>query len=361
MASTGRPPPRAPTPIYISRRTRNMLAATAFIAFAVLLWQVPSLLGFALGGAALAIVLSFPARLLSRVMPRWLAILISFVLLGVLAITAFIGVLPILLDQLGALTNAIPAIAERIDRQLPRLLERSGAAGVMPLPVNEFVENAKGELLEFIQNLAHRFLGAILPFVAGAVGAAATLFGIVFIAAYLLADARKLYQMVLHASPHRYRRDVRALWNAFSFTLSRYLGGLAISLSVQGAVSAAALYVLGVPYVFLLGAWVALTALIPYLGAWLGAVPAVLLALSISLQTAVLTGILFLLIQLAESNLLTPQLQGKALDVHPVLVFLAVVLGANLAGLAGIIFAVPVLAVLHVLLEFFRARIHVTA
>jgi predicted PurR-regulated permease PerM len=354
-----RPSPSVPTPINISRRTRNMLVAVALVALIVLLWQVPSLLTFALGGAALAIVLSFPARLLSRVMPRWLAILLSFLLLAALAITAFMGVVPILLDQLGTLVNAIPAIAERIDEQLPGLLKRSGAGGLLPLPVNEFIENTKGDLLNAIQNLARRLLGEVVPFVASAVRAAITLFGFIFIAAYLLADARKLLCSVLRVAPHHYRRDVRDLWNAFSFTLSRYLGGLAISLSVQGALSAATLYVLGVPYALLLGAWVALTALIPYLGAWVGAIPAVLLALSISPQTAVLTGGLFLFIHLLESNFLTPRLQGKALHVHPVIVFLAVVVAAELAGLAGIIFAVPVLAVVHVLFEFLRARVRV--
>ncbi|MDB5915670.1 MAG: putative permease [Ramlibacter sp.] len=359
MRAKSGPPKSVPTPIHISRRTRNIIVALALVAFAVLLWQAPSLLAFMLGGTALAVVLSFPARLLSRVMPRWLAILLTFLVLAALAITALAIVVPILLDQLGALTKAIPAIAGRIEERLPGLLNRSGADSFLPLPVDEFIERAKGDFLNAIQNLAGRILGEVVPFVAGAVSAAITLFGLIFIAAYLLADARKLRRLVLLASPHHYRRDVRDLWSAFSLTLSRYLGGLAVSLAIQGALSAAALYVLGVPYALLLGAWVALTALIPYLGAWVGAIPAVLLALSISLQTAVLTAILFLCIQMLESNLLTPRLQGKALRVHPVIVFLAAVTGAELAGLVGVIFAVPTLAVLHVLFEFFRARVRV--
>lgn len=361
VRSRGRPASRAPTPIPVSRRTRNRLAALALAALLVLVWQVPSLLKFLLDGSALAIVLSFPTRLLSRVMPRGLAIGLSFVLLAALAVTAFIGVVPILLDQLGALVNAIPGIAERIGKQLPRLIERSGAQDLLPLPVNEYLDNARRDLLAAIQDLARRLLGAILPFVAGAVGGAMSLFGFIFIAVYLLADARKLEHWVLRVAPHRYRHDVRDLWNGFSFTLSRYLGGLAVSLGVQGALSAAVLSALGVPYALLLGAWVALTALIPYLGAWVGAIPAVLLALSISLQTALLTAVLFLFIQLLESNILTPRLQGRALHVHPVIVFLAVVLGGELAGLAGIVFAVPLLAVVQVLFQFFRARIQVAA
>lgn len=107
----------------------------------------------------------------------------------------------------------------------------------------------------------------------------------------------------------------------------------------------------------LLGVWVVLTALVPFLGAWIGAVPAVLLALSVSPTTALLTAVLFLIIQQFERNLLTPRLQGEAVQVHPALVFLAVVAGGELAGIAGVMFAVPVVAVLRVLFDFFRARI----
>jgi predicted PurR-regulated permease PerM len=129
-----RPSTSAPTPINISRRMRNILVAGLLVALLVLLWRVPSVLMFALGGSALAIVLSFPVRLLSRVMPRWLAILLSFLLLAALAITMFTGVVPIVLEQLGALANAIPAIAERIDEQLPRLLKRSVQPACYPFP-----------------------------------------------------------------------------------------------------------------------------------------------------------------------------------------------------------------------------------
>ena len=136
----------------------------------------------------------------------------------------------------------------------------------------------------------------------------------------------------LRAAPRRYRRDARELWNAFGFTLSRYLGGLGLSLAIQGVFSALALGLLGVPYPILLGAWVSVTALLPYVGAWIGAVPAVLLALSVSPTTALLTAGLFLVIQQLEGNVLTPRIQSQAVRVHPILVFLAVIAGASWRG-----------------------------
>ena len=126
---------------------------------------------------------------------------------------------------------------------------------------------------------------------------------------------------------------------------------------IQGAISAVSLFLLGVPYALVLGAWVSITAIVPYIGAWIGAVPALLVALTISPTTALWVALLFLAIQQLEGNFLTPKIQGDTLHVHPILVFLAVIVGGGLAGILGIIVAVPALAVLRVLFDFFRVRL----
>ena len=128
---------------------------------------------------------------------------------------------------------------------------------------------------------------------------------------------------------------------------------------VQGAISAVALLFLGVPHALLLGAWVSLVAVIPYLGAWLGALQAVVLAFTVSPTVAVLTALVFLVIQQLEGNVLTPRIQGEAVNLPSILIFLGVIAGGQIAGLLGVLFAVPTLAVLRVLLDFFRARLYI--
>ena len=114
------------------------------------------------------------------------------------------------------------------------------------------------------------------------------------------------------------------------------------------------------PYALLLGAWVSATAIIPYLGAFLGAIPAVILAILFESPTvAILTVLVYVAIQQLEGNLLTPYIQGQALRVHPIFVLLAVIGGGAIAGIAGVIFAVPALAIVRVLFDFFRARLTV--
>jgi predicted PurR-regulated permease PerM len=123
------------------------------------------------------------------------------------------------------------------------------------------------DLLNLAQNAAQQVLGSLIGFVSVTFGIALSLFGVLFVAVYLLANVRQLKVTYLRVAPKRYRRDARELWDSFAFTLSRYLSGLALDMSIQGAISALGLFLLGVPYALLLGAWVSLTAVIPYLGA----------------------------------------------------------------------------------------------
>jgi predicted PurR-regulated permease PerM len=95
----------------------------------------------------------------------------------------------------------------------------------------------------------------------------------------------------------------------------------------------------------------------PYLGAWLGAIPAVVVALTVSPTKALLTALLFLVIQQLEGNFLQPAIQGRVLNLPSILIFLAVIAGGQIAGLLGVIFAVPALAILKVLFDFFRTRL----
>jgi predicted PurR-regulated permease PerM len=177
------------------------------------------------------------------------------------------------------------------------------------------------------------------------------------VAASLLSNVRSFKATYLTAVPSRYRHDALDFWDALGRALSRYLGGLALVLVIQGVLSATALFLIGVPYPLALGAWVSITAVIPYLGAWLGAIPALLVAFSISPGTAALTAFLFLAIQQLEGNVLTPRIQAQTIKVPAVLVFLGVITGGALAGLLGVLLAVPTLATLRVIFDFFRVRL----
>ena len=349
--------PAQPTPIRISRRTRNVLIALGFAALVLLMWAAPAVPVMLLGGFALAMILSFPVRWFSRLMPRGLAILTTFVILLGICALAISFLVPILMDQLASVVSAAPEIAREVRKSTPGVLRPLSKLGLMQGKPDQLMSRLSQDLVNLAQNLAQQVLASLVRFVSGAFGVVLTLFGILFVAVYLLANVRRLKATYLRAVPKRYRHDALELWDAFAFSLTRYLSGLGLDAFIQGAISAVGLFLLGVPYALLLGVWVSLTAIIPYLGAWLGAIPAVIIAFTVSPTTALLTALLYLVIQQLEGNILQPAIQGKVLNMPSILVFLAVIAGGQIAGLLGVIFAVPILAVLKVLFDFFRVRL----
>lgn len=311
----------------------------------------------AAGGLLLALVLSFPIRLLSRLLPRPLAIAGAFVILAGLIVFAASAVMPVLAEQLGAYFAAAPGLFGEAERHLGRLLAPLEERGLLPGTPKEFVAGLASDLAAQVRDSAQSAFGSFLSLARSTAEITVGALAAAVVAAYMLADGRKMKAAFLRAAPRTYRRDARELWEAFALTFSRYLSGLGLVMFVQGALSALALWLLGVPYAGILGAWVALTAIVPLVGAWIGAIPAVLVALSVSPTVALLVALVFLAIQQLEGNLLTPRVMGDVLRIHPVVILLTVVGAAQLAGPLGVLLALPSLAVCRVLMDFLRPRL----
>jgi predicted PurR-regulated permease PerM len=335
-----------------------VLVVVGFLIFALIMWYSPTVPVVLLGGFAVALVLSFPVRWLSRIMPRWLAMLITLVVLGGVALLAFLILIPILAVQLVSFVLAAPDIVKAARSTLENLLQPLADYGLLQGTPDEFIKELEGDVLDFAKSAGRSILGRLVGVVSGTISLVLSLFGILFVAVYLLANVRGIKFTYLMTVPKRYRRDAAELWESEGISLSRYLSGLGLDMAIQGAISSLGLFLLGVPYALLLGTWVALTAVIPYLGAWLGAIPAVVVALTISPGKAVLTALLYLIIQQLEGNVLQPRIQGQALNMPSILIFVGVIAGAELAGFIGILFAVPTMAVLKVLFDFLRVRLY---
>jgi predicted PurR-regulated permease PerM len=144
-----------------------------------------------------------------------------------------------------------------------------------------------------------------------------------------------------------------------------YVRGQVLLSLIIGSSAGVGLWLLGtlgwVPgvdrYAILFGAWVAVTELIPYLGPWLGGIPPVVYALFVHPISALWVFLLFLGIHQIEGHVVVPNVMGSALRLHPLLVIFGLLAGAELYGLAGVLVALPLLAVGRAVWEFFGERI----
>ena len=348
-----------PTPIYIGQRTRIVLLAAIVIAFIWLAREAPSIPRLLMVGATVALILSFPVRLLERWMPRGVAIMTVVGSTIAFAIIGLILIIPFAIREISEFVEQVPSIAENFQAFLLDVLTNFRERGWIDQDPEVVLEDMQGNLLERGQAITETLLTGALDTLTRSFSIAITTFGVIFVATYLLIDIPRFKEkFVLSFSPI-YRPDAAQLWSTIGESLSRYLAGLMVSILVQGMMATIGLWVLGIPYAVVLGVWMSVTAILPYVGAFLGAIPAVLVALTISWQTALLVVGLYIAINQIEANFITPRIQGGAVRVHPLIIFVAVIAGSEIAGFLGAVMAVPVLAVVRVFAEFLWVRLQI--
>lgn len=348
-----------PTPIYISQRTRIILLIAIVVGVIWLFREAPSVPRLLLIGSTVALILSFPVRLLQHWMPRGMAILIVMGSTVGMAVVGLILIIPFSIKEITGFVEQLPDIADNLEDTMRDVLWEFRIRGWIDQNPDQVIEDAQGNLLDRGQTLTETLLNNALDTLTRSFSIAITSFGVIFIATYLLIDIPRFKEKFVHSFSPSYRPDATQLWTTIGESLSRYLAGLMVSIFIQGAMATVGLMWLDVPYAVVLGVWMSVTAILPYVGAFLGGIPAVLIALTISWQMAATVAVLYVIINQVEGNLITPKIQGTAVRVHPLLIFISVIGGSQIAGPLGAILAVPALAVIRVLTEFMWLRLQV--
>jgi predicted PurR-regulated permease PerM len=348
-----------PTPIYISPRTRLILLLLCGLAIYLIASSAPNIMTLLLMGSTVALILSFPVRFLNRFMPRRLAILVVALSTFLFAIISLAILIPFAVTEISDLGEAMPATIDDLQGLARDVLEEFYQRGWMDQNPDDVLNDLEAGIFDALQQIATDVLANLVTTLTRSVNILITTFGVIFVALYLLIDIPRFRETFVRMFAPAYRHDARILWDTMGYSLSRYLAGLLISISIQGVMAFIGLSIIGIPYALILGLWMSATAILPYVGAFLGAIPSVAIALTISWQLALVTIGLYVVINQVESNFITPRIQGSAVRVHPLLIFFAVIGGSQMFGPLGAVMAVPVLALVRVLTEFFWLRLRV--
>ena len=280
----------------------------------------------------------------TRRFPRWLAILILYVaILGTVALVA-LAVFPPMVEQAQALWAALP---EMFDRAQDFLISKGVLQERMTL--REAVERAPADGGEAV--------GHVFGAVAGVLGGLVGLFTILILTFYLLVDADQLRLTMLRLFPPGKRDRVDAASREIAVKVSAWLGGQMLLAAIIGATSAIGLYLLGIPFFYVLALLSALGELIPVVGPILAAIPAIAVASTVSLQKVLLVIIFFVVQQQFENHVLVPKVMERQVGVSAVTVIVALLIGGKLLGVIGAILAVPTAAILQVVLSEVTARV----
>ena len=271
----------------------------------------------------------------TRRFPRWLAILVLYVFIISTLIAIGFMIFPPLVEQ----ARELWAQKERMfERGQGFLVER----GLLRRPVSleQAVQQApvSGDTVGTLFGAVRGVLGGIFGFLT-----------IVIVTFYLLVDSWNIHQTFLRLFPRRHRPRVDAATRAITVKVSAWLGGQLLLAGIIGTTSAVGLWLIGVPFFYVLALISGIGELIPVVGPILAAIPAVLVASTVSYQKAVIVVIFFLVQQQIENHVLVPKVMERQVGVSAVTVIVALLIGGKLLGIVGALLAVPTAAILQVL------------
>ena len=269
-------------------------------------------------------------------LPRWAAILVLYI--GFLAgFAVLMGiVVPPLVAQTTALWSQLPTYVAHVQDFLVRKgLIAQGTDLMTQLP-------GPGSAVESVLGVLQSMLGAI--------GAVVT---IVLLPYYLLVDADGLQKGLVQLVSSSQRPALARITEAVALRVGAWLNGQMLICVLIGTMTATALWLLKVPFFYVLGLMAGLGELVPIIGPLVAATPAILIAFTVSLQTGLIVMAYFSVQQFLEGSVLVPRVMERQVGVSAIAVIVALLIGSELLGVVGALLAVPTAAIVQVVLQEF--------
>lgn len=315
----------------------TMLKFFAILIGLVVLYMIRDILAILfMVGVLVAAFYPLVDRLEKARIPRVVSVtIIYFLFLGILVGMGFLIIPPVVI-QLQELSNNLPYFVHKVSPQLYsyRDILQSSQQGLT-------------QLSQTFSSFSARLYSTTIGFVSGIV----SIITILVVSFYLLLDTASVKKFLVSIFPVAQKEWIIEAGKKITTKMGAWLGGQFLLGMIIGILDLAILSIFGVPYALTLALWGGLTEVIPFIGPWLGGIPAVVVALSLSPWKAVGVGIAYIIVQQLESQLLAPRVMGKAVGLSPVIIIFAILVGAKLYGLIGIILAIPAAAAIAVLVQ----------
>jgi predicted PurR-regulated permease PerM len=289
-------------------------------------------------------------RLLEKKIPMGASVILIY--LAFIAVVAITGIffIPELASNIRELMETLPELLEQYEQIFNRLLSYIKSSNwseqVKETIFNE-IENTTEMLRKFLVAALENGLNMLLDIVRIIVDLTIAM----VITYYVAKDGEKFRDYILMLLPRSLRAGIISVGKEISKILAGFIQGQLITALIVGIMETVGLMLIKMKYPLVLGMIGGIANIIPYFGPYIGAIPAVAIALTISPLKALWVVAVFLIIQQIENSFISPKMiQGK-LGLHPVATIFAVLIGGEFFGIIGMLLAVPVMAIVRVLIN----------
>lgn len=273
--------------------------------------------------------------------------LLTLVFLIILVVLAIMNVIPQLVEQAIQLTKNLPLYAEETSQWLNELSQREEFKGIN---LEEQFATANLSLSNIFNLILVNLTSSVSKLISFMMQFFILLFTVPFILLFMFKDGHKFIDALSHFFPQSIRGELRQTVKELNETLSAYISSTMLDAVIIGVLSFIAMVLINQPYALLLAVICGITNIIPYVGPFIGAIPAVLVALFVSPWQALYVAIAILIIQQLDGNLIKPLLFGKTMNIHPLTIILVLIGAGSVAGIMGMLICIPVYGVMKTLI-----------
>jgi predicted PurR-regulated permease PerM len=297
--------------------------------------------------------------------PRGLVVVVMYLLAALIAVVFGFLVLRAIVREIAALVETLPQYAAAFQTWLAGVVAAYPVPQDLDLDLNTWIAFNLQVVLGGVSGALGGMLG-LVNFATSLLGGFLTVLFTVFMALYLTIDAPRMRDFLVVFWPLDRQPRVSRLANEMGARLGHWAIGQAVLCAIIGGGAWLGLQLLGVPYAALLGLVWALAEFLPGIGPFVSAIPSILLGFSASPATGIAAALFSLAWSQVENNIITPKVMGSAVELHPLVILVALLVGSELLGAAGALLAIPVAATLAVVvdeirLERVRSQIPVSA
>ncbi|HLR18481.1 MAG TPA: AI-2E family transporter [Staphylococcus sp.] len=321
---------------------------SVFIPFMIIIQSV--ILPLLLSGFLFYICLPFQKILEKYKVPRWGSITIIFIAL-IIIIGVLIGyIAPLIAEQISKLINQIPALQNEVQHIVNFALDQMER---LPSDVTDRIN----KMIQSMSDGATSILSNSLGFVTSFISTMFLLIMVPFFLIYMLKDHERFIPFIARLFKGDRKVFVVELLKDLNETVKSYIQGQVTVSIILGIILYIGYSILGLNYTLLLVLFACLANMIPFLGPWMAFVPAAIIGIIQSPTTFIWVCIITLIAQQLEGNVITPNVMGKSLSIHPLTIIVVILAAGNLGGFGLILVAVPLYAVIKTIVRnVFRYR-----
>lgn len=343
------------------------IAVTSGLLFVVfLMWYFHTIVFYILAAAVIALIGKPLVRLIRKIeifgkqVPMWLASALTLLVVGIFGLSLAGALIPILIDKLNFLASYDP---DEFMEMLRKPMNEVEVAinSLLPEPnfsIKSVIANQIKPILssDVIGNAVNTFTTLVVDLIMA-------VFSVSFIAFFFLKDEKLFSQGVLMLFPKRYEENIARAMASITNLLVRYFIGICIESAIKLVIVAGSLYMLGFEWntAMIIGLITAILNVIPYIGPIVGGLIAFAITTVSPVEGVFLTtllmqvGVVLLVFQLIDNIILQPYIYSSSVKAEPLEIFLVILMAGYMAGIIGMLLAIPAYTVLRVIAkEFFN-------